>query len=162
MSQDIVNEVYFLGGSLFMGIVITFVYDFILIGRRVVKHSLFAISLEDLIFWLACAVSVFYMLYEENNGVLRWFAVAGAAVGMLLYKGIVGKKFVKIVSVILLKEIHILRKIAGFIFRPFRWFIKKIRVFFCFFRRKEKRLCKYVKKKLTGFTKALKIILYKH
>ena len=162
MSQDIINEVYFLGGSVFMGIVITFVYDFILIGRQVVRHSLFAISLEDFVFWLACAVSVFYMLYEENNGVLRWFAVAGAAVGMLLYKRIIGKKFVRIISAILLKEIHILRKIAGFLFQPFKWLIKKIKVFFHLFRRKEKRLYKYAKKKLTGFGKALKIILYKH
>ncbi len=162
MSQDIINEVYFLGGSVFMGIVITFVYDFILIGRQVVRHSLFAVSLEDLVFWLACAVSVFYMLYEENNGVLRWFAVAGAAVGMLLYKRIMGKKFVRIMSAVLLKEIHILRKTAGFLFRPFRWLMRKIRVLFCFFRRREKRLCKYVKKKLTGVAKALKILLHKH
>lgn len=162
MSQDIINEVYFLGGSVFMGIVITFVYDFILIGRQVVRHNPFAVSLEDLVFWLSCAVFVFYMLYEENNGVLRWFAVAGAAVGMLLYKRIVGKKFVRIISAILIKEIHIFRKTIGFLFRPFRWLIKKIRVFFCFFRRKEKRMHKYVKKKLTGFAKALKIIVYKH
>jgi Spore cortex protein YabQ (Spore_YabQ). len=162
MSQDIINEVYFLGGSVFMGIVITFVYDFILIGRQVVRHGLFAVSLEDLVFWLACAVSVFYMLYEENNGVLRWFAVAGAAVGMLLYKRIMGKKFVRIMSAVLLKEIHILRKTAGFLFRPFRWLMRKIRVLFCFFRRREKRLCKYVKKKLTGAAKALKILLHKH
>ena len=47
MSQDIINEVYFLGGSLLMGIVITFAYDFILIGRRIVRHSLFFISFED-------------------------------------------------------------------------------------------------------------------
>lgn len=162
MSQDIINEMYFLGGSVFMGIVITFVYDFILIGRQVVRHSLFAISLEDLVFWLACAVSVFYMLYEENNGVLRWFAVAAAAVGMLLYKRIIGKKFVRIISAILLKEIHILRKMAGFLFRPFKWLMKRIKAFFHLFHRKEKRLYKYVKKKLTGFGKALKIILYKH
>ena len=50
MSQDIMNEVYFLGGSVFMGIVITFVYDFILIGRRIIPHSLFFLSLEDQFF----------------------------------------------------------------------------------------------------------------
>lgn len=65
MSQDIMNEVYFLGGSVFMGIVITFVYDFILIGRRIIPHSLFFLSLEDLFFWVACAFAVFYMLYRE-------------------------------------------------------------------------------------------------
>lgn len=162
MSQDIINEVYFLGGSVFMGIVITFVYDFILIGRRVIKHSLFFISLEDLAFWIACAVTVFYMLYKENNGVLRWFAVMGAAVGMLLYKRIIGSGFVKIISTIILKEIHIIRKIVGILFKPFGWILKKLGAFFRFLHRREKRISKYLKKKLTGFIKVLKITLYKH
>ena len=49
MSQDIINEIYFLGSSVLMGIVITFIYDFILVGRRVIKHSLFFISLTLLL-----------------------------------------------------------------------------------------------------------------
>lgn len=162
MSQDIINEVYFLGGSLFMGIVITFVYDFILVVRRIVRHNLFFISLEDFVFWVACAFSVFYMLYKENNGVLRWFAVLGACVGILLYKKIIGDRFVKIISTIIRKEIHLLRKIAGFLFRPFGWLLKKTASVFRCLRRKEKRLSKYIKKKLTGFVKVLKITLYKH
>ena len=64
MSQDIMNEVYFLGGSVFMGIVITFVYDFILIGRRIIPHSLFFLSLEDLFFWVACAFAVLAPRWE--------------------------------------------------------------------------------------------------
>lgn len=162
MSQDIINEMYFLGGSVFMGIVITFVYDFILIGRRVVRHSLFFISLEDLIFWIACAISVFYMLYKENNGVLRWIAVIGAAIGMLLYKKMIGNRFVKIISSIIIKEIHMLRKVIGILFRPLGWLIKKIIAFFRFLHRIGRRLSKYVKKKLTGFVKVLKMILHKH
>lgn len=162
MSQDIINEVYFLGGSVCMGIAITFVYDFILIGRRVVRHSLFFISLEDFLFWVACALAVFYMLYKENNGVLRWIAVCGAAVGMLLYKKAIGNRFVKIISLMIEKEIHILRKIVWTLSWPFRWAIKKIRGFFRFSGRKGKRLSKNIKKKLTGMMKALKIIIHKH
>ena len=82
MSPDIVNEVTFLLHSFLLGIAITFAYDGFLILRRLVRHSLFLISLEDMIFWIACAIGVFYMLYEENNGVLRWFAVFGAAIGV--------------------------------------------------------------------------------
>ncbi len=162
MSQDIINEVYFLGSSVLMGIVITFIYDFILVGRQVIKHSLFFISLEDFVFWVACALAVFYMLYKENNGVLRWIAVFGAAVGMLLYKKIIGNRFVRILSVILLKEIHILRKIAGILFWPVRWALKKAGTCFRFFYRKEKRLRAYTKKKLTGMRKVLRIVLHKH
>ena len=162
MSQDIINEVYFLGGSLLMGIVITFAYDFILIGRRIVRHSLFFISFEDFFFWVACAIVVFYMLYKENNGVLRWFAVLGAAIGMALYKKAVGNRFVKMVAILIQKEIYLLRKIAGIVFWPFGFVIKKGMAFLHFLGRKEKRFLIYMKKKLTGLRKALRIVRYKH
>lgn len=162
MSQDIVNEVYFLAYSVMMGVVITFVYDFILIGRKVIRHNLFFISLEDLLFWAACAVAVFYMLYKENNGILRWFAVFGAALGMLLYKKIVGNRFVKLISVLIQKEIHIISKILGFIFKPLRRLIKKVVRFCRFLGGRTKKTGRYLKKKLTSFKKVFRILLYKN
>ena len=162
MSQDIINEVYFFAGAIGMGIIITFVYDFILIVRRVVKHSLFFISLEDFLFWAACAVGVFYMLYEENNGILRWFAVLGAAFGMLLYKKIIGMHFVRIVSLVIEKEIHVVSKVFGVIFKPFRWMFRKAGNSVDSLHRRKKKIFKYTKKKLTGLIKMLKITLCKH
>ena len=86
MSQSIVDEIMFLLDSFFFCLVITCVYDSFLILRRLIRHNMLLISLEDLVFWIACAVSVYYVLYEENNGILRWFAVVGACVGMIAYK----------------------------------------------------------------------------
>lgn len=162
MSQDILIEVYFLLNSILMGIIITFVYDFILIARRVINHSIFFVSVEDFIFWAACAIVVFYMLYEENNGILRWFAVAGAALGMLLYKKIIGIHFVKIMSTIILKEIHIIRKVLGIVLKPFSWLLRKCRILAAIISRRQKKIGKYIKKKLTVFIKMLKITLCKH
>ncbi len=162
MSQGIGNEAYFLAYSVMMGVVITFVYDFILIGRKIIKHNLFFISLEDFLFWAACAVAVFYMLYKENNGILRWFAVFGAALGMLLYKKIVGTRFVKLVSVLIQKEIHIAGKILGFIFRPLRWFIGKVKGLCRILKGGAKKKGRYMKKKLTAFQKVFRILLYKN
>lgn len=162
MSQDILNEVYFLFGSVLIGIVITFVYDFILIGRRLIRHNIFFVSVEDLLFWIACAILVFYMLYEENNGILRWFAVFGAALGMLLYKKVAGQHFVNIMSTIIGRQIRILQKTAAFVFRPIKWILAKIRMLFRFLFKKEKKLAKVTKKKLTVYLKMLKITLCKH
>lgn len=162
MSQDIINEVYFLIGSIGMGVIITFVYDFILIARRVVRHSLFAVSLEDFLFWVACAIAVFYMLYEENNGILRWFAVMGAAIGMLLYKKTVGMHFVRLVSLLIEKEIHIICKVLGFVFKPFCCACKYVEKSGNSLHKRGKKLWKYAKKKLTGLLKVLKITLCKH
>lgn len=84
MSREIVQELTFFAHSVLMGLVITFVYDWIRVLRRLFKHGAVLTSFEDIVFWLICGLSVFYMLYRENNGTLRWFAVAGAMIGMLL------------------------------------------------------------------------------
>ena len=97
MSQDIIKEITFLGHSLIMGVMLTFLYDWFLIMRRTVKHNIVMLSLEDFLFWVICAVSVFTMLYRENNGTLRWFAVAGAFCGMLLYKKTISLFFIRTV-----------------------------------------------------------------
>ena len=96
MSQDIIQEVTFFLHSVVMGVVITFVYDWFLILRKLIKHNMFWISFEDFLFWTACGLGVFYMLYRENNGVLRWFTVLGATFGMILYKLLASKIFVHI------------------------------------------------------------------
>ena len=162
MSQDIIDEVYFFAGSVGMGVFITFVYDFILIGRRIVKHNLFFISLEDFVFWAACAIGVFYMLYEENNGILRWFAVLGAAFGMLLYKKMIGTHFVRVISLVIEKQMHIVKRIVGILLKPFVRILKRAEKSAGLLQRKERKLLRYIKKKLTGFVKMLKITVCKH
>lgn len=145
-----------------MGIMITFLYDFILIARQVIRHSAAGISMEDLLFWIFCAGAVFYLLYEENNGILRWFAVAGAAVGMMVYKKLVGMHLVLFVSRIIKCQCQLAGRIARYLFAPFyrgaagvkRWGIKS--------RKKGRQLEKMMKKKLTDTRKVLKITISKH
>lgn len=162
MSQNIINEVYFFAGSLLMGVVITFVYDFLLILRRVMIHHMFWISLEDFMFWMSCAIGVFYMLYEENNGILRWFAVLAAALGMLLYKRIIGVRFVCIAASVIEKELHIICKILEILLRPFCRGGKQAGKVLKYVHKKQLKIFKYVKKQLTGLVKVLKITLSKH
>ncbi|MCM1216660.1 MAG: spore cortex biosynthesis protein YabQ [Lachnospiraceae bacterium] len=114
------SENEFLLHALLMGIFITFVYDILRILRRAIPHSGFVVSLEDLGFWIFCAEKVFLMMYHESNGNLRWFAVIGALVGMLLYRKLVSSWFVKYVSLGLEKALGVLMKAAGFLCRPFR------------------------------------------
>lgn len=161
MSQNIVSEVTFFLHSFLMGIIITLVYDGFLILRRLIRHNLFLISLEDLLFWIACAIGVFYMLYEENNGILRWFAVLGAAMGMLVYKMTVSPLLVGIVSAIIERTMHMLCRILSFLFRPLGFVGKKITCICRCSGRKGKKIGKCLKNKLTGRIKLLKITLCK-
>lgn len=162
MGQNIVDEVTFLCHSFLLGVVITFVYDGFLILRRLVKHGMLLISLEDMIFWIACAIGVFYMLYEENNGILRWFAVLGATVGMIAYKASVSRLVVDGISLAIEKIFHVLFCVLRFLLKPVRFLWKKISRFFSFSAGKGKKVGKHVKNKLTGKLKLLKMTLCKH
>ena len=162
MSQNIINEVVFLLHSFLLGIAITFVYDGFLILRRLVRHSLFLISVEDLIFWIACAIGVFYMLYEENNGILRWFAVFGATLGMLAYKKSISRPLVDFLSAMIARIFRALFHIIGLMLKPFRFVCGKLGRALKLSSRKGRKAGKCVKNKLTDRLKLLKITLSKH
>ena len=98
MSQNIFQELQFLLYAILFGAFLTSVYDIFRILRRVFLHSNILISLEDLIFWIFCAVSVFYLLNSQSDGKLRWFSVAGAALGMGFYHLTFGRIFVPFFS----------------------------------------------------------------
>ena len=162
MSQSIVVEMTFLFHCFLMGIAVTAVYDIFLILRRVIRHNMLMVSLEDLVFWTICAISVFFMLYEENNGVLRWFAVLGAAIGMFLYKITISDAIVSIMSTVIKKIGVLIYKILRVLCKPIGFLWRKISGFFKVFSRKGRNAGKYVKIRLTSKIKLLTITLCKH
>lgn len=153
------NENVFLFHALLMGIFITFVYDLLRIFRRVVSHGNFLVSLEDIAFWIYCATEVFLLMYHESNGTLRWFAVLGAMVGMLVYKKIISPPFVKYVSFVLQKILEYIRKFSGMVLKPFRFAGNKAAGMTGAVIHKSRRGGRLLKKKLTFFLKVLKMNL---
>lgn len=120
-----VSENVFLLHASLMGVLITFVYDLLRIFRRVIPHSSFFVSLEDLIFWIYCSVKVFLLMYHESDGTLRWFAVLGALGGMFLYKKLLSGLLVKYCSLMLGKLLGIIGKLLGVLMKPLRFLGKK-------------------------------------
>ena len=161
MSQDIVQEVTFFLHSVLMGLVITFAYDWILIFRRLLKHGRILMSVEDLIYWFVCGISVFYMLYRENSGVLRWFAVVGAALGMFFYKIIIKNHFVNIMSTYIHKIMWFIFHVIQIVLKPIKCLFSAVRRFVRFLLRKFKKVKEFVKKRLTVFIKTLRMVLCK-
>lgn len=143
MSTEILGEVDFLIRSMLLGVTITFLYDIIRIFRRVLRHRNFWVSIEDILFWIFCSLCIFYLLYQENNGMLRWFVIMGAGAGMLLYKITVSRPFVNLTV-----------KAAGFVLKHlgklFRFLTKPLRIF-----------RKFLKNQLTRAWKMFRIILCK-
>ncbi len=161
MSREIVQELTFFTHSVLIGLVITFVYDWIRVLRRLFKHGTLLMSLEDLLFWLACGIGVFYMLYRENNGTLRWFAVLGAAVGMFFYKMIVRDAFVNIMSTCIHKIMWFVFRVLQIVLKPVKRLISAEKTFVLYIGRKLKKCKNFIKKRLTVFIKTIRIILCK-
>ena len=161
MSQDIIQEVTFFLHSVLMGVVITFVYDWLLILRKLIKHNNLWISLEDFFFWAACGVGVFYMLYRENNGILRWFTVIGALIGMVCYKWLISNHFIYIMSTCIYKIVWILLKIVQIVVKPLKWAVSKLKKLTECLQKKLKKCQNFIKNRLTVFIKMLKIVLCK-
>lgn len=59
-------------------------YYAIRIIRRIVKHNLVWVSLEDALFWIVTGFYLFTRIYKTSNGTIRWYFVLGVAVGGIL------------------------------------------------------------------------------
>lgn len=162
MSPDIVNEMTFLLHSVLAGIIISFFYDLIITLRKIIKHSFAMISIQDVLFWAICAFCFFVLLGKENDGILRWFSVAGFGVGMYVYHISVGKYFSDIMSTFIIKCIHIILYILHIVCMPIKWVIGLIAGLFGRLLLGLKKFYLYLKKQLTVTIKLLNIILCKH
>lgn len=84
MSAGILLELQFFLRAFLWGAALTLLYDLIRLIRRLIRHGTFAIAVEDILFWAACGILIFRMLYQENSGAIRGFAIAAVILGMLL------------------------------------------------------------------------------
>lgn len=95
MSGTIIREWYFLLYSILTGFGFAYVYDNIRLLRHLWKHKRWLVDIEDVLYWIICFFVSFYLLYYGNDGVIRFFAVLGAAIGMYLYSRTIGRLYVK-------------------------------------------------------------------
>jgi spore cortex biosynthesis protein YabQ len=159
MSGQIINEGIFLLYCLLSGICITIVYDCLRIFRRVRHHGTAWIAIEDLFFWLVTAIFLFYVLYKTNNGVIRWFSIAGVGIGMLIYKYTIGEHLVEFMSTIIKRAQHLVSKVLTVLFRPVKRLYNRA---LGKWKKHKRKMKKQIKKKLTGNIKKVKITLCKH
>lgn len=85
MSARIVGELEFFARAFLWGIGITLVYDGLRLFRLLVRHGNVWVAVEDLLYWILYALLLFRMMYLENDGMIRGFAMLAVLLGMLLY-----------------------------------------------------------------------------
>ena len=85
MSPGILKELQFFALAVLRGILIVMLYDLLRILRRIVPHGVWTVALEDVAYWIGTALLVFQLLYQENDGAVRGYALFAVAAGMMLY-----------------------------------------------------------------------------
>lgn len=155
------QENIFLLHTLWTGVLIALVYDGLLVLRKTISHNSLWTALEDMGFWIFCAVYVFLWLYRESNGTLRWYAVLGALLGMWLYKKTLSTIFIKIGVFGLKKLLWLGSRISALLMVPLRLIKRKTGGIHTKIQRQRRKIWGNYKIRLKSFVKALKIRLCK-
>lgn len=70
--------------ALLAGNVVFWIYYLIRKIRKLIKHNLFFISLEDFLFWIGSGIYLFVQMFNTSNGSIRWYFILGVVVGAIL------------------------------------------------------------------------------
>ncbi|MBS6955209.1 MAG: spore cortex biosynthesis protein YabQ [Enterocloster asparagiformis] len=95
MSGVICYEAWLLLLSLATGGWLMLVYDTIRVFRLMIRHSAFAVGLEDFCYWIGAGAVTFNLLYQQNDGGLRAYVIGGVLGGMILYDRLISRIFFK-------------------------------------------------------------------
>lgn len=124
MDEVIRNQASVLLDSVFIGMVIMALYDVLRLFRRVFRHKRFLRDFEDFIFWIIGGFIVFSLVYSRSDGNIRWFIMAGVALGGYIYYISFGRFLVKYIAKYVNKFINIVLK------KPYRKSIMSIKLLF--------------------------------
>lgn len=144
-----------------VGVVIPFGYDGLRILRRVLPHKSLAIAMEDFFFWVICGISVFLWMYRVRGGGLRWFAIAGALVGMSIYKGLFSEFLVTYTAKLLGVLLRVVGRFVYLLLYPLRILGREMRRTRIKMGNCRRKLCRNIKIWLKSGLKALTISLGK-
>lgn len=104
--------------SIALGFLIGFYYEIFRFLRLAFPHPVWLTVPEDLCFFLPLAPTLIFFHYALNDGIIRWFSLAGCTLGFLLYLGTVGKLFLRFSEGILFCIKGILKGIFLIFIRP--------------------------------------------
>lgn len=66
------------------GVVTFSLYQLLGLLRRLIRHHIIAVNIEDFLYWLGISAYVFRQMYYTTYGSVRWFFVLGVVFGNFL------------------------------------------------------------------------------
>lgn len=91
------EEISIILQAILIGNIIYLIYSAIRIFRRILKHNLLFISLEDLLFWIWTGLYLFWGMFQTSDGNIRWYYIAGVVFG-ILFDDLLAKKLKKMID----------------------------------------------------------------
>lgn len=85
MSSQIIKEAYSFACCVAGGFLFGLLYEMFCLFRKLVRHNRWWVDLEDILYWIICFLCSFCYLYYVNFGVIRFFCVMGAGLGMAIF-----------------------------------------------------------------------------
>ena len=67
--------------ALVTGMIVYDAYVCIRKFRQIIRHNLFAIAVEDVLFWLGMSLFLTVQMYYASDGSIRWYFVLGVLMG---------------------------------------------------------------------------------
>ena len=85
LRPEMAEELEYFCAMIYYGVLVSFGYHILLFFRAAVRHAVFVVDAEDILFLMAAGFCFFLTAYEKNSGILRWYAFLGAVLGCIAY-----------------------------------------------------------------------------
>ena len=115
----ITEQVYVFLWSIFIGIILTVIFDLFRLFRRNKKSKDIIVYIQDVLFWIIVAIIIMFSAFITNNGELRGYMIIGYVLGSMLYLLTISNFLLNFFGNLLDKIEKILRKISDNIKRLF-------------------------------------------
>lgn len=110
--------------TVIIGAFIGFIYDFIRIFRKVIRHPDFVVQIEDSAFWILSAAGIFIIMLDRNYGEIRLFSILGIFIGMIIYFFTVSRPFLSVSFAIIDFIKRVIKFIIYVVLLPFKFILK--------------------------------------
>ena len=85
LQAGMVAELQYFFAMIVYGVTVALCYHLLLYFRAIFRHGVSLVDAEDILFLAGAGFCFFLVAYEKNDGILRWYAFAGAGLGVLAY-----------------------------------------------------------------------------
>lgn len=127
MNEIVSSQALIFITSIEVGIVMGMIFDLVRVVRKIVKHPNFLVQVEDLLYWIACGLIGFYMLYVSNYANIRPFVFMGIVLGAIFYFATFSILFMKAATAVINYVKALLKRLWQLCLIPLRWIVRMIK-----------------------------------